>query len=248
MKLTDREKLLLLVAPVAIILAGYASWFNLFQRAKLQAVTSAYQAAVDEFDKIGPYDAANAARHNRNLTDEVSRREKQKQELEARADAVLGHAVDPQRRIHAGGQLTELFSGHGLQVLHEEPAVMRDETKLPRSLARAIVRLGKDRGRKTQETAQIRCLQMVGRYVDLMAAVQELAQADDAPGVPVRLTMAEADAAAEARSWTLWVWMRSDAEKRKPDAEKRKPVAEKRKPDAEKRKPDAEDQKRLAGN
>ena len=62
MKLTDREKLLLLVAPVAIILAGYASWFNLFQRAKLQAVTSAYQAAVDEFGKIGPYDAANAAR------------------------------------------------------------------------------------------------------------------------------------------------------------------------------------------
>ena len=116
--------------------------------------------------------------------------------------------------------MTDLFSGHGLQVLHEEPAVKRDETKLPRSLARAIDRLGKDRGRKTPETAQIRCLQMVGRYVDLMAAVQELAQADNAPGCQVRLTMAEADAAAEARSWTLWVWMRSDAERKEPDAEK----------------------------
>ena len=93
MTLSDREKLLLLVAPMAVILAGYASWFNLFERAKLQAITGAYQAAVDEFDKIGPYDAANAARRNRNLTDEVRRWAKRKQELESRADAVLGHSV-----------------------------------------------------------------------------------------------------------------------------------------------------------
>ncbi len=243
MTLSDREKLLLLVAPMAVILAGYASWFNLFERAKLQAITGAYQAAVDEFDKIGPYDAANAARRNRNLTDEVRRWAKRKQELESRADAVLGHSVDPQRRIQAGGQLTELFSGHGLLVLHEEPAVKGNETKLPRSLAGAINRLDKDRGRKTRETTQVRRLQLLGRYVDLMEAVEELAQADNPPGVPIRLAMAEADADAEGRSWTLWVWMRTDAEEKRPDAEKKMP--EKKVP--EKKMPNAAGKKLLAG-
>ena len=85
------------------------------------------------------------------LAREVGRLEKHKQELEARADAVLGQSVDSQRRIQAGQQLTDLFSRHGLQVLHEEPAVKGDENKLPRSLAGAIERLGKDRGRKTRK-------------------------------------------------------------------------------------------------
>lgn len=217
MKLTDREKLLLLVAPVAVILAGYASWFNLFQRAKLQATVAAYQAAADEAAKISRYDAENAARLNRNLSGEVSRLEKQKQELEARADAVLGHTVDAQQRIAAGGRLTELFARHGLQVLEEGPAVKGGENKLPQSLAGALDRLGKDRGRKTQattraaapaatpETNQVRRFQLVGRYLDLMEAIQELARANDPPGVPIRLAMAEAEADVSGRSWTLWV-------------------------------------------
>ena len=214
------------------------------QRAKLQAITGAYQAAVDEFDKIGPYDAANAARRNRNLTDEVRRRAKRKQELESRADAVLGHAVDPQRRIQAGGQLTELFSGHGLQVLHEEPAVKGDETKLPRSLAGAIDRLDKDRGRKTQETAQVRRLQLLGRYVDLMEAVEELAQADNPPGVPIRLTMAEADADAEG---TVVDPLGLDANGRGRESRTRKRKRRKRKAGRRKEKPDAEGKKLPAG-
>ena len=147
------------------------------------------------------------------LTGDVSRLEKQKQDFELRADTVLGHTVDSQRRLQAGRQLTDLFSRHGLQALEEGPAVKGDERKLPQSLAAAIERLGKDRGRKTRETAQVRRLQLVGRYIDLMEAVQELAQATNPPGVPIRLTMAEADADAEARSWTLWVWMRTEGTK-----------------------------------
>jgi hypothetical protein len=239
MKLSDREKLLLLVAPVAVILAGYASWFNLFERAKLQAILSAHEAAVAGEPK--PFELRSETARNAALARDVARWVKQKQELEARADAALGQAVDPQWRIQAGGQLTALFSAHGLQVLHEEPAVTRTESKLPRSLAMALARLGKGRSRKTSESTQVRRLQLVGRYVDLMEAVEELAQADNPPGVPIRLAMAEADADADVRSWTLWVWMRSDAENRKPDAENRKP-------DAEKRKPDGEGKRLLAGS
>jgi hypothetical protein len=227
MTLSDREKLLLLVAPMAVILAVYASWFNLFERAKLQVIISAHEAAVA--GEPQPFELPNQTGCNAVLTREVARWAKRKQELESQADAVLGHSVDPQRRIQAAGQLTELFSGHGLLVLHEEPAVKGNEIKLPRSLAGAIDRLGKDRGRKTRETTQVRRLQLVGRYVDLLEAVEELAQADNPPGVPIRLAMAEADADAEARSWTLWVWMRSDAEEKKPNTEEKKPAAEAKK-------------------
>ena len=168
----------------------------------------------------------NATASKAALAREADRLEKHKQDFKARADAVLGQSVDSQRRIQAGQQLTDLLSRHGLQVLHEEPAVKRDENKLPRSLAGAIERLGTDRGRKTLESTQVRCLQLVGRYIDLMEAIQELAHADNPPGVTIRLTMAEADPDAEARSWTLWVWMSSEPENKKRDPEGRKLVAE----------------------
>jgi hypothetical protein len=224
MTLSDREKLLLLVAPVAVILAGYASWFNLFERAKLQAIVSAHEAAVAGAPK--PFELPNEMACNAALTREVARCAKQKQELEARADAVLGQYVDSQRQIQAGQQLTDLFSRHGLEVLHEELAFKVDQIKLPRSLKGAIERLGRDRGRKGRENTQVRRLRLVGRYIDLMDAIQELAQADNPPGTPISLKMDEADADAEARSWTLWVWLRPDAEARKPEPDEKKPEPE----------------------
>jgi hypothetical protein len=149
---------------------------------------------------------------------------------------VLGQRVDSQGRIQAARQLTDLFSRHGLQVLDEEPATKGSETKLPQSLAGAIDqlgkdrlgkdRLGKDRGQKTPQTTPVRRLQIVGRYLDLMEAVQELAQAGNPPGVPIRLAMAESDAVAEARKWTLWVWMRAETEGGKPNAERGKLAGE----------------------
>ena len=202
MKMTDRERIVLLLLPVAVILAGYAWWFNIFYRHKVQAAERDYAVAVAA--QVKPLDLMAQRAGNAKTQREVADLEKQKAKLEGQAAALCGKTVIPAERIHADSQLVELLRRHQLQVIEAGPAVKGGEAKLPKSLVEAIGRLG---SASHDKTGQVRCLRLTGRFMDVLLAVQELSQTEASPVIPISLTMAEADLAADARQWTLLVWM-----------------------------------------
>ena len=203
MKLTDREKVVLILAPVAVILGGYAWWFNLFHRQKVQEAQRAYDAAVAV--QVRPTDLLQQKGRSIKLQREVDDLQRQESLLKAEAAAVCGRSADPLRRIDAERQLTELLRRHQLQLMDEAPAGKEGEAKLPGSLAEALGRFAEQGSR--DGGGQVRRVRLTGRFLDLLAAMEELAKTDNPPGIPIRLTMADADADGQQRSWTLLVWM-----------------------------------------
>ncbi|MGA2255908.1 MAG: hypothetical protein ABSG53_14775 [Thermoguttaceae bacterium] len=88
--------------------------------------------------------------------------------------------------------------------MDEGLAVHADQAKLPASVVEALGRFGKP---STQPTAQVRRLRLAGTFIDVLAAVGELAAMEGPPGVPISLSMAEADVQDPQRNWTFLVWM-----------------------------------------
>jgi hypothetical protein len=202
MKLTERERLIVLLGPLAIILLGYAWWFNLFARPKLRAAQESYQQALA--GRVGPLELPAQQAANAVLQREVDTLEKHKADLDAQAAEVCGHTIDPLRRIDSEHDLTDLFQRHGVQLVATGPASGGGAAKLPKSLSEAIERLGP---RSRENSVQVRSLRLSGRFMDVLDAVRELSRAEASPVIPISLTMAEADLSADDRQWTLLVWM-----------------------------------------
>ena len=205
MKLTDREKIILLLAPLAVVLGAYAWWFNLFVRAKFSAAQQAYEAAVA--GQVSPTALVQEQARKTALQGEIDELQKQKTALESRAAGIAGQKTDALRGIQAEQQLTELFQRHALRLIEEGPGVQHGAAALPGSLAEAIGRVAGTGKPPAEAARQVRRLRLAGRYPDLLAALRELAQAEHPPGIPLSVTMAEADVDVEQRSWTLLIWM-----------------------------------------
>ncbi len=121
---------------------------------------------------------------------------------------------------HAHNQaVNELLQRHGLRLLDESPATQGGGKKLPKSMTAALARLAQDRqpapAGRVQAAARapldnivyVRSVRFTGRFADVLAAVRELSQAPNPFGVPVTLSMDEANSQTEDRRWTLLVWM-----------------------------------------
>jgi len=91
-----------------------------------------------------------------------------------------------------------------LQIVDEGLAGNADQAKLPASVVEALGRFGKA---AAQPAAQVRRYRLAGTFGDVLAAVGELAALESPPGVPISLSMAEADAQESQRVWTLLVWI-----------------------------------------
>ena len=202
MKFTEREKVVVLLAPLAIVLGGYAWWYNVFQRPKSQAVEQAYQAAVAAQPK--PIDLLEQQARKKKLDREVEELRKQKADLDSQAAVAAGREVDSRRRIENEKRLGTLLRKHGLQIVDEGLVGKSNQAKLPASVIEALGRFGKS---STQQTAQVRRLRLAGTFIDVLAAVGELAAMKTPPGVPISLSMAEADTLESQRDWTLLVWI-----------------------------------------
>ncbi len=202
MKFTEREKIVILLLPLAIVLGGYAWWYNIFQRPKSLAVEQAHQAAVTA--QPTPSDKLVQQAHKNLLDREIEELQKQKAELDGQAAVAAGREIDPRRRIENEKRLGGLLRKHGLEVVGEGFVLHANQAKLPASVGEALGRFGKP---SMQPTAQIRRLQLAGTFIDVLAAVSELATMETPPGVPISLSMAEADLQDPQRNWTLLVWM-----------------------------------------
>jgi hypothetical protein len=200
MKLTERERSMVLVLPAVVIVAGYAWWYSYSQRPQLNAARAAYQDAVNK--QVSPSQLFQQRAANESAQRRLEQLQAHKQDLDQQAEALAGGLADPGRRLDAVSRLTGLLARHGLQ--------LRDDTqeshgqKPPKALAEAVARVRPD---KQELGGHVRCLQLAGTFADVRRAVRELAQQSDAGLFPLALSMAEADPDGDDRSWTLWIWM-----------------------------------------
>jgi hypothetical protein len=204
MKLTPRERLLVLLLPLTVVLAGYAWWFNMFQRPKMTKIQKDHAAASAA--AIQPMalmeQRAALAQTRREIKALEERRNAQRQE----AGQLSGTRPDPHQTHQAAEELTAIFRRHRLQLIEEGPAGRGDTGRLPKALTDAVSRLGPA---PSSGSEQVRSFKLSGRFLDLLNAVRDLTDDDTPPGVPIGLSMDEVDATwqSESRVWTLLVWM-----------------------------------------
>ena len=201
MKLTDREKVIVLLLPAAVVLGAYAWYFAYSLRPKVNEARAAYKSAVAGQVHPGQLQQERAALDE--ARKELARMTAAHAQLKREAATLAGQLNNPGVRLEAVAQLTTLLQRHRLRLI-DDSAEAQGANKLPQALRDSVARLGSD---GNAFNAQIRCLQLAGSYRDLLGAVAELASQADSPAVPVALNMADVDPDVEERVWTLWVWM-----------------------------------------
>jgi hypothetical protein len=201
-KLTARERWIVLLLPGAAVLLGYAFWFIYSQRGPLAVARQNYDKAVlgAVSDAMVIEQQGNVARLQR----ELKELDQKKTALDRQVKDTCFCQVDPARRQQATEKMTALLARHRLQLIDESPTAAGHDAKLPRALTETLGRLGSAEAAKT---GQLRSYRLVGAFPDVLRAVCELAAAAAPPAVPISLTMAEADGAGPGRTWTLLVWM-----------------------------------------
>jgi hypothetical protein len=204
MKLSSRERLLVLLLPLTVVLGGYAWWFNVFQRPKMAEFQKDHSAAVA--NAISPAtlmeQRAALAQAQRGFQALEERRNALRQE----AGQLSGTCPNPTHSHRAEEELTALFQRYRLQLIEEAPAAKGDSARLPKALTDAVSRLTPA---PPGGSEHVRSFKVSGRFLDLLAAVRDLAADETPPGVPIGLSMDEVDATwqSDSRVWTLLVWM-----------------------------------------
>lgn len=229
MNLNEREKLLVLVFPAFLVLGGYIWIFGTSAQRELTSVRE--RLAEAESEAVTPQQVWQQQTRLKRLTREVEETQAEKDRLKTEADELCGEVTANRRDIGAIDALTALFERHQLKITDERPADSGDARGMATSLEEATDRLRKaleekptasssKRRTKTYATAvarrgpsqtnadsSFRQLKFYGRFIDVLHAMDELAQAES-DAIPVSITMEEIGLAgmySELREWTLLV-------------------------------------------
>jgi hypothetical protein len=202
MNLTARDRLLAMFLPSLMVLAAYGwFWFTPTQAAWTQAGKS--------------LDAARAA--NPGLKNQVAQAQfqltvvnlaLQKADGEKKAahqawDAAAGRCHDARLRNDRIEKLNGLLRRHDLRLLEDSEADSGKEGKIVpglEGLAQQMATLA------VAPKPQTRKIRMVGSYVDVVAALEDLT-VGDVLAIPIGLSMKEAPLTSDVREWTLIVWI-----------------------------------------
>jgi len=203
MKLTEREQVLVTFLPAAVIVAGYVWLSPLFSSGKpLGTLRDEYAQAGQE--AVRPLELSAQRAQVATVKRRIEELEKEKRDLEDRMAETCGQLAGSRKRMRSLDALTGLFKRHGLSIIEDGPAEEGHQARLPAPMAEATGRL---LGGSPQRAGQVRCIHFVGRYMDVLAALEELAGDSSPAAVPVGLSMSEADVQSELREWTLLVWL-----------------------------------------
>ena len=219
MRLTEREKTILPFLPVVAMLLSYSWWFTTEQRPKVQKAQEGYRQAVAK--QVRSFDLMRRQGEVDSLRRDVAALETQKADLE-RGEAEMTGTKSPALRHAHNRALNELLERHHLKLVEESPVSRGNGAKLPKSVSEVLGRIAQasqspPAGKTARAAApkpaspdknvQVRSLRFTGRFVDVLAAIKELSQNQDPPGIPIALSMAEANLLTELRQWTMLVWM-----------------------------------------
>lgn len=201
MKLTDRERKLVLILPAVAVLIGYVWYYSFSLRPQ------AAQARRDHEAAVAADVAPSALLAERMQVAKLQRELKELGETKARLDrdmAAAGNREDPTAgRIATHQDLTGLFRRHALQLVEESQPTASTSAALPGSLRAALTRVGL---KQADKAGELRVYKLSGSYLNVLEAVRELADQPTAAGIPLNLTMAAGDDDGR-QTWTLTVWM-----------------------------------------
>ncbi len=203
MKLTEREQLVVTLLPAVVIVAGYVWLSPVFSRGKPLGTLRQEYAEAEEA-AVRPVELMSQRAQVSSLEKQIDELGTEKRSLQSRVEETCGRLSGNRKRIRSLDALTGLFRRHGLAIVEDCPAEDGHEVKLPAAMAEATDRLLSS---SQERTGQVRCIHFVGRYMDVLAALEELAGDRSSAAVPVGLNMSEADVATDLRKWSLLVWL-----------------------------------------
>lgn len=202
MRFTDRDKMLALVLPSLFIGLVYGYFFLWGKQIELgKALASRDDARLKSpglRNQVMHADAQHKAADKSH-----KQLESEKQDAFAKWEAAIGRCSDPRERNHRVTRLNEVLSDRHLRLLEDTEA---DGTKDGQAHA-ALEALFKDTpSMPAREKPQLRKLRLVGRYLDVMAALTDLTDSE-VIAIPVGLAMKDASLKTSLREWTLMVWI-----------------------------------------
>jgi hypothetical protein len=202
MKITERERWLVMVLPTVLVVACYALWYQRSMRPALATLEQDYAAAVS--GQLSPTAVAEQRRKADEPRRAIDQLQGKMKTLGSQAAAVCGPLGEPQRQIASNRALVDLFSRNGLSLVEETALQGEAATKLPKSLATALTRVGWS---AQGSRGQVRSFKLNGSFGQVLKSIEELAEAEPCLAIPIGLSMAQADPNAGERQWTLIVWM-----------------------------------------
>jgi hypothetical protein len=203
-KLTNRDKVLLVVLPAIVIAGGYGYWIN--SSTGRQAELTRLQKSVEDANRSAPtQEELLAARSQFNTANYAARKlETELAQEKQRWESSGGQVFNPATRNERVGRLNNVLVRHGLALLADAPADGgTTELKPPPALEAFAKSLAEKSPQAKPKPWRVR---LYGSYPDVMKALTELAEGE-ALCVPIGLTMKEWDIGKPAQEWTLLVWI-----------------------------------------
>ena len=229
MKLTEREKILVLVFPAFLIFAGYIWIFGSSSQRELTNIRG--QLAKTQAEAATPRQVWQQQTRLKQLSREIEKARTAKDDLQTQADELCGRMTVSRRDMGAIDALTALFERYNLRLMDEVPVDGGEAGGMAISLEEATRRLQEAldepqagsqpkrrsatyvttavtrRASGTKSEPNLRRLRFYGRFLDVLRALNELAE-DENQAIPVSIAMEEIGLAgmySEFRTWTLLV-------------------------------------------
>ncbi len=234
MNLTEREKLLLPVFPAVLVFTVYTWIFGAAAQNRMTVAQN--ELAAIEQDSAGAGAAQQIWMQQsrlKKLQQSIEEAQVRSTALRRQADELTGELTARRRDIDTVDALTSLLRRHRLMLEDEAPARAAETAGMAASLEQATrtlqqataaaqpasrTRTSRSRTRVAaaaqpaaprpgQHDTRFRRLRFYGRFTDVLAALEELAQTDDG-AVAVGLEMDEVGPGglfSPVRRWTLWI-------------------------------------------
>lgn len=202
MKLTERDKVLVLVVPAFMVAAAYGWLVMPGKRDELKRAETSLERARAAAPSASQLFAEQAALTG--LSAQIDRQQKELLATRERWHAAVGRCADPARRNERIQKLTGLLARCELSFVEdtETPDGGKDH-KLSPALEGLTQQIAKLSG---NQKPQLRRVRFLGRYLDVHKALGELNRGE-VLAIPVGLTMKEAPPATDRQEWTLLVWI-----------------------------------------
>ena len=194
MKLTARDKKLVIMLPALALVIGYSWIFTSGHNARIRQLRQQIAQARDK--SPGPFDIVQYETQLAQSTRELSAVEAES--LKARAARTALGATSSNK---AAEQVAALLPRHHLALVEQS-----ELAAAPKEIAPVLQRMAAQFGAtKGSDDPAFWRVKFVGTYLDVVAALDELAAAEFR-AIPANLTMADGPQPG-IKTWTLVLWM-----------------------------------------
>jgi len=198
MKLTDRDKQLVIWLPALVVIIGYFWLMASAPHARIKRLEQQISRAVEKAPR--PLDLAGAEANIIQLKRDLAASEADAAKMKANLANLAGVSGKP-IQANVAEKVAALLSQHHLVLVEQIPVAAQSAT-LPPALQRLAAQSQKSLGASGAGFWQVK---LAGNYADMADALDDLA-GSDLRAIPAILNMAEGPQPA-TKLWTLVLWM-----------------------------------------